>query len=158
MPPQWKWQKQKLWDLTLPGHNFLGPGTDLDRVIQLPGTSRLNEIVKQHDLDYENENITTEEADNKLIKEASKEGALGKLAATAINAKWKLSLDNYFRQSKRTKTNNNPPINNTTDSKIIMATNTEVQELDSGGAGGWQGTLHNNNGPSPTPTPCKNSV
>lgn len=84
LPPR-KQQKQKLWDLTLPGHNFLGPGTDLDRVRHLPGTSRLDEIAKQHDLDYENENITTEEADNKFIKEASKEGALGKL--TAIHAK-----------------------------------------------------------------------
>lgn len=41
-----------------------------------------------------------------------------------------------------------------------MATNTEVQELDSGGAGGWQGTLQgsNNNGPPPTPNHVKTYV
>lgn len=112
MPPPRKRQEQKTkpGDLTLPGHNFLGPGTD--RARHLPGTSRLDEIAKEHDLDSENENITTEEAD-KFIKAESKQGVLGGKKQQQQYTQNECLASTIISDNKNEeKTDNNPPSNN----------------------------------------------
>lgn len=91
-------QVKKPTDWTLPGYDFLGPGTDLDQKRHHVPRSKLDQAAKIHDLEYENPNIDTRTADKKFIKSAIQSGELlGIPAAAAIEAKHHLGLNKYFR-------------------------------------------------------------
>lgn len=59
--------------------------------------NKLDQAAKEHDLAYNNSKITTEEADEKFLKDTKGTGLVGGLARAAIRAKRALGLDDYFR-------------------------------------------------------------
>lgn len=64
--------KKEPIDWSLPGHDFLGPGTDLEKKNYYVPRSKLDQAAKIHDFHYANKYISTESAD-KLFYE-KKEG------------------------------------------------------------------------------------
>ncbi|CAE1160501.1 unnamed protein product [Acanthosepion pharaonis] len=89
--------KRKLIEFTVPGYTFLGPGTDLKRLKYSPGVNKLDQAAKEHDLNYANPNISTEEADEQFLRDTKGTGFVGGLARAAIKAKRAFGLDDYFR-------------------------------------------------------------
>lgn len=138
-------QQKKPTDLTIPGYDFLGPGTDLDKKRHHVPRSKLDKAAKEHDLEYENPNVDTRTADKKFIKSALASGELlGIPAAAAIEAKHHIGLDKYFRPDPTKKpTGQVPsrllPISSDNDSGIHMASEdggstTSLQGSTSGGS------------------------
>lgn len=92
--------KNENQDWTIPGYDFLGPGTDLDKKRFHVPRSKLNALAKEHDLEYEkpHSEVDTRTADKKFINGAIRSGELlGIPAAIAIETKHHLGLDGYFR-------------------------------------------------------------
>ena len=67
-----KWISKLGVEFHLPGYQYLGPGTDLEKRLKRgdPGKSRLDSIAKQHDIDYTKAmNIRDKwKADEKMVK------------------------------------------------------------------------------------------
>lgn len=117
--------KEEGKDWTLPGYDFLGPGTDLDKKRYHVPRSELDAVAKEHDLEYEksHDEVDTRTADKKFIKGALQSGSvLGIAAAGAIEAKHQLGLDETFRP--RTTTKPKP--------EVPAATNKHIHNSDSG--------------------------
>lgn len=100
MPPVRK--KRKVgkvspFEFTVPGHRFLGPGTDLDKLRYAPPLNQLDKAAKKHDIAYGDKSISTEEADEQFIRDTQGTGILGAASRTAIRIKRHLGLDQYFR-------------------------------------------------------------
>ncbi len=90
----------------LPGYNYCGPGTDL-KTAGLP-INKLDAICKQHDMDYADWDISTEEADRRMVERLEEleesESIPQKLlvkyimyAKAMIQEKTKLDPNAYFR-------------------------------------------------------------
>lgn len=78
MPPVRKkaGKKQKLTDWSAPYHDFLGPGTDLEKNKNFVPRSKLDLAAKIHDFHYTNKSIPTEEADRLFYENTHGTGAL----------------------------------------------------------------------------------
>lgn len=59
--------------------------------------NKLDQAAKEHNLNYNNPNITIEEADEQFLKDTRGTGFVGGLARATIRAKRVLGLDDYFR-------------------------------------------------------------
>lgn len=74
--------------MTLPGHNYLGPGNTIDPIGH-PPTSELDAIAMKHDMAYRDamEQADIERADREFERNAWRQGITGKAAASAIKLK-----------------------------------------------------------------------
>lgn len=87
-------KKRKLHEFSVPGYTFLGPSTDLKRLEYSVALNKLDLAAKGHDLAYANPNKTTEEIDEKFLRDTQGTGFVGwGLARITIKAKRALGLD-----------------------------------------------------------------
>lgn len=90
-------RKEKPFSFTAPGHDFLGPGTDLERLKYAVPRSKLDLAAKIHDFNYGNRSNSTKESDEQFYEDTKGTGFLGAVARTLIGTKHKLGLDEYYR-------------------------------------------------------------
>lgn len=69
----------------------------MKRLKYSPALNKLDQAAKEHNLNYNNLNITIEEADEQFLEDTRGTGFVGRLMRAAIRAKRALGLDNYFR-------------------------------------------------------------